>query len=218
MNLRANCLFAAILVVTAVSAQTFGQRPERPQGNQTQEQAPNPPLNPNSLDTVANELEQLRKSVQTLNTRLREITESLLAPDSKQNESANDKLRQISSNFELLSRTEERAEVLRKQLIELIEKETTYKSRMTQIDEDIRPENIERALSGFGTTRTPELRETRRRSLETERKGLESLLSIIGPSRIRLEEDVRQADMLVARLRQRLFPLIERQIDKITPY
>jgi hypothetical protein len=36
-------------------------------------------------------------------------------------------------------------------------------------------------------------------------------------SRIRLEEDVKQADALVSRLRQRLFPAIERQIEKINP-
>jgi hypothetical protein len=35
-------------------------------------------------------------------------------------------------------------------------------------------------------------------------------------SRIRLEEDVRQADLLVTKLRQRLFPLIDREIDKIS--
>jgi hypothetical protein len=46
----------------------------------------------------------------------------------------------------LLMHTEERAEVLRKQLIELIEKETSFKSRLAQIDEDMRPENIERAF------------------------------------------------------------------------
>jgi hypothetical protein len=33
-----------------------------------------------------------------------------------------------------------------------------------------------------------------------------------------LEEDVRQADLLVAKFRQRLFPLIEKQLDKLNPY
>ena len=88
---------------------------------------------------------------------------------------------------------------------------------MAQLDEDMRPENIERALSGIGTTRTPELRDTRRRVFENERKGIESLLNVTMQSRIRLEEDVRQADQLVSRLRQRLFPLIEKEIDKLNP-
>jgi hypothetical protein len=106
---------------------------------------------------------------------------------------------------------------LRKQLLELIEKDTSYKSRLAQIDEDMRPENIERALSGVGTTRTTELRDVRRRSLEIERRGLESLVNLTTQGRLRLEEDVRQADSLVSRLRQRLLPLIEKEIEAISP-
>jgi len=158
----------------------------------------------------------LRKSLQTLNTRLQAISEELLAP-ATQDDKTNEKIKRIATNLDLLMHTEERAEVLRKQLIELIEKETSFRSRMTQLDEDMRPENVERALVGIGTTRTPELRDTRRRVLENERKGIESLLNVTTQSRIRLEEDVRQADQLVSRLRQRLFPLIEKEIDKINP-
>ena len=170
----------------------------------------------NSGDALTNEVAELRKSVQTLNARLKAIAEELLSPDSK--ESDNQKVKQIATNLDLLSHTEERAEVLRKQLLELIEKETTYRTRLTQMDEDIRPENIERALAGIGTTRTAEMRDTRRRSLDSERKGLESLLALTSQSRIRLEEDVRQADQLVASFRQRLFPLIQKQLDKLSPY
>ena len=170
----------------------------------------------NSGDALTNEVAELRKSVQTLNARLKAIAEELLSPDTK--ESDNQKVKQIATNLDLLSHTEERAEVLRKQLLELIEKETTYRTRLTQMDEDIRPENIERALAGIGTTRTAEMRDTRRRSLDSERKGLESLLALTGQSRIRLEEDVRQADQLVASFRQRLFPLIQKQLDKLNPY
>ncbi|PYS24366.1 MAG: hypothetical protein DMF72_05995 [Acidobacteria bacterium] len=169
-----------------------------------------------STDLVASELALLRKSLQTLNSRLQAITEELLSPDSKQSD--NEKVKQIATNLDLLTHTEERAEVLRKQLIELIEKETAYRTRMTQMDEDMRPENIERSMAGIGGTRTAEMRDTRRRSLDSERKGLESLLSITAQSRIRLEEDVRQADLLVAKFRQRLFPLIDKQLEKLNPY
>jgi len=167
-------------------------------------------------DPVANEIAQLRKTLQTLNNRLQAITAELLSPDSKQSD--NEKLKQVASNLDLLAHTEERAEVLRKQLIELIEKETAYRTRLTQMDEDLRPESIERSMAGIGGTRTVEMRDTRRRSLDSERKGVESLLAITSQSRLRLEEDVRQADLLVAKFRQRLFPLIEKQLDKLNPY
>ena len=218
MNLRVRFFSILICGLTLFSAQTLAQSVR--QGTSTppgQEQLASLPPNSNSMEAVANQIDLLRKSVQTLSTRLREISDRLLAPDAKANDNSNDKVKRISANMELLGRVEERAEILRKQLLELIEKETAYKSRMAQIDEDIRPENIERALSGIGTTRTVELRDTRRRVLENERKGLESLLNQTTSSRIRLEEDVRQADSLVTKLRQRLLPLIEKEIEKITP-
>ncbi len=218
MNLRVRFFSILICGLTLFSAQTLAQSVR--QGTSTppgQEQLASLPPNGNSMEAVANQIDLLRKSVQTLSTRLREISDRLLAPDAKANDNSNDKVKRISANMELLGRVEERAEILRKQLLELIEKETAYKSRMAQIDEDIRPENIERALSGIGTTRTVELRDTRRRVLENERKGLESLLNQTTSSRIRLEEDVRQADSLVTKLRQRLLPLIEKEIEKITP-
>ncbi|MFN2578020.1 MAG: hypothetical protein ABR607_10065 [Pyrinomonadaceae bacterium] len=173
--------------------------------------------NPNSGDAVAGEIALLRKSLQTLNTRLRTISEELLAPDKNEDDKSIARVKQVTINLDLLTHAEERAEVLRKQLIELIEKETAYRSRMTQYEEDLRPENIERSLAGIGGTRTLEMRDTRRRVLENDRRGIESLLNVTVQSRLRLEEDVRQADQFVTRLRQRLFPLIEKEIEKINP-
>ena len=106
---------------------------------------------------------------------------------------------------------------MRKQLLELIEKETAYKSRLLQIDDDMRPESIERSMSLLGSTRTPELRDVRRRVLENDRRGFENLLIQTSQSRTRLDDDVKQADSLVSKLRQRVLPLIDKEIDKINP-
>lgn len=176
-------------------------------------QTPQPPAD----ESLTNEVAALRKSVQTLNTRLQVITDELLAPARRNEDKATESIKKVVTNLDLLAHAEQRAEVLRKQLIELIEKETAYKIRMGQFDEDLRPENIERAMIGVGGTRTAEARDVRRRGLENEKKGVDNLLSVTVQSRIRLEEDVRQADLLVTRLRQRLFPLIDREIDKISP-
>ena len=81
----------------------------------------------------------------------------------------------------------------------------------------MRPESIERSTSLVGTLRAPELRGVRRRVPDNERRGLESLLGQTAQSRNRLEDDARQADSLVARLRQRVLPLIDKEIDTITP-
>lgn len=208
-------IFSVVIWVLASSALSLAQTPERRAANsspQAQEQS----LNNGSMATVANELGLLRKSLQTLNDRLRVISETLLAPDAKENDPKEQETR-IAANIDLLSRAEQRAEALRKQLFDLIEKETVLKSRLVQIDDDMRPENIERAVSLVGTTRTVEMRDARRRILENDRRGYDSLLSQTSQSRQQLEDVVRQADAMVARLRSRLFPLIEKEIDKINP-
>ena len=206
-------------VLTLFSAPAFAQSVGPRQPNATP-QSEGPTLsratNANSLEAVANEIDLLRKALQTTNVRLREISDKLPALDSRQT-GASDKQNRIAPSLELLARAEERAGILRKQLIEMIEKETSYKSRQAQMDEETRPENIERTLSGVGTTRTVELRDVRRRSLEIEKKGLETLLTLTAQSRNRLEEEVRQADSLVSRIRQRVLPLIDREIEKLNP-
>jgi hypothetical protein len=216
MTMQVRFFSILICVVTLFSVQTFAQTPERRQTNsppQAQEQS----SNLNSTDTVANEIALLRKSLQALNTRLREISEKILSPGSKQGDAAGDQQNRIALNLDLLSRAEQRAEALRKQLLELTEKETSFKTRLVQIEEDMRPDSIDRSMSLQGSTRTPELRDTRRRVLENERRGVENLFNQASQSRQRLEEDVRQADALVARFRQRLLPLIEKEIEKINP-
>ena len=191
-------LFPSLLVVAAVPA--FAQTPQNA-----------------VTDPLTTEVTALRKSVQTLSNRLQTISDELLGPEKKNQDKEADTLKRISMNLELLTHAEQRAEILRRQLIDLIEKETSYKSRLTQMDEDMRPENIERSMVGIGSTRAPEMRDTRARVLQNEKRGIESVLAVTSQSRIRLEEDVRQADQLVTKLRLRLFPMIDKEVDKINP-
>jgi phage shock protein A len=205
-----------ICAVVFVCAEAHAQAPERrPTAPATQAQGGTPDA---SADTLANEIALLRKSLQTLNTRLREIGERLLGADAAKPAAASEgQQNRLAQNLALLSAAEQRAEMLRNQLLAMIERETGLRNRLVQLDEEMRPESIDRNLSLVGTTRTPELRDERRRMLENERGGVESLLSQASQSRARLEGDVRQADSMVARLRQRLLPLIDKQIDDMNP-
>jgi hypothetical protein len=216
MTTRARLLTAALCVATLLCAGSRAQTSQRPPN--TTPLPTEPAAGAVSADPVANEIALLRKSLQTLNARLREISEKLLSPDTLKTEGGlPGKLNPIAQNLDILSRAEQRAEALRRQLLEMTEKETAYRTRMMQLDDDMRPDSIDRSLSGIGTTRTPELRDLRRRQLDNERRGVEILLGQATSNRTRLEEDVKQADLLVARIRQRLLPIIEREIDKLQP-
>jgi len=128
---------AVICIVLVCSFQAFAQTSDRRQANSTlqaQEQPTTLAANMNSIDAMTNEIDLLRKSLQTLNTRLQDISDKLAAPDSKQGDGPNDKQKTIAANLNILTQAEQRAEVLRRQLLEAIEKEISYKSRITQVE------------------------------------------------------------------------------------
>lgn len=88
----------------------------------------------------------------------------------------------------------EEAENLRLQLLDLQAQEDSLRARGAQLDEALKPENIERSLAGVGSTRPEELRETRRKQLQIERDGVTAQLQILEASRVRLEAAIRDAD------------------------
>jgi len=85
-------------------------------------------------------------------------------------------------------------ETLRAQLLDVKAKEAELQSRERQLDEDLKPENIERSLAGVGSTRPEELRESRRRQLTIERDGVRAQLKLVTTSRERLEAVIRTAE------------------------
>jgi hypothetical protein len=81
----------------------------------------------------------------------------------------------------------EKLDKLRAQLLEVQAKEDGLRARAQQLEESLKPENIERSLAGVGSTKPEELRESRRRQLTIERDGVLAQLKIIEASKQRLE-------------------------------
>ncbi len=129
---------------------------------------------------------------------------------SRQVDRLTDKINQIEGqqrtlvDLERLSRAEQRAENFRAQLRDVQSKEADMQARLEQIEYDIKPENIERSTAIYGTTRPDEVREVRRRQLESERSRLQAQLNLLATSRTRLESAIALADTEVDRLRARL--------------
>ena len=90
----------------------------------------------------------------------------------------------------------ESAEKLKAQLLEVQAKEADLRARLQELDESIKPENIERSLAGVGSTRPEELREQRRRQLSIQRDGVLAQLQTIETSRTRLETALANAEAL----------------------
>lgn len=87
----------------------------------------------------------------------------------------------------------ESLEKLRAQLLDVQAKEEELRDRAQQLEESLKPENIERSLAGVGSTRPEELREFRRRQLTKERDGVLAQLKVVETSRQRLETAILNA-------------------------
>jgi chromosome segregation ATPase len=100
-----------------------------------------------------------------------------------------------------LATVEQQAETLRAQLRDVIDKQARLESRAQQLDEALKPENIERSVAGIGTTDATALRDQRRQQLEREKAGVEEQLQSLATSRSRLEASIASAEAEAVRLR-----------------
>lgn len=121
-----------------------------------------------------------------------------------------DKLSQMEENqrtlvdMERLSRAEQRAEALRTQQRDVLEKEGILQARLEQIEFSLKPENIDRSVSPYGSTRPEEARDARRRALESEKVRTQAQIELYATSRQRLETAIINADLEVDKLRRRI--------------
>jgi vacuolar-type H+-ATPase subunit I/STV1 len=139
------------------------------------------------------EQEALRRTVNSLSVQVTTLTEKIGKMEEQQ---------RTLVYLERLSRAEQRAENLRTQLRDVQSKEADLQARADQLDYDLRPENIERSVSVFGSTRPEELRELRRRQLENERNRVRTQLDQLANSRIRLEAAIATVEDEVDRWRR----------------
>ena len=166
--------------------------------------------------------DQKEQSSDTLQGWKPKVTAPAPAPDEDESQSGaikdltnqvnrlNNKLTQMQEDdryqldMERLTRAEQRAEQIRGQLMDIQGKIADFEARLEQIDYALRPENIEAATQGYGSTRPEVARDTRRKQLESERGRVQAQLKLAETSRARLEGAVANADAEVDNLRAKL--------------
>src|SRR5215510_14412191 len=77
----------------------------------------------------------------------------------------------------------ETVDQIKLRLLDLQAKEEELKYRSVELEEALKPENIERSLAGVGSTRPEELRAARRKQLSIERDSVQSQLRILANTR-----------------------------------
>jgi len=160
-----------------------------------QEPATPPASNETANRTMEDELAELRKKFQRLDsevTRLRLLVAKL------------EKYQQIDYLRDQLAKEEQRAEALQAQLGDISAKEGPLQDRVEEIDAQLRPQNLEQSMAGVGSTRPEEARDAVRNRLSNEKRRLQSQIDLLRQSRTRLHASLTTADASIARLRQRL--------------
>ena len=79
---------------------------------------------------------------------------------------------------------------LKQQLMEIEWVETEARIRLEEVGEQLKPENIELAVAGIGSTHPEELREYRRKLLTIERDGIQTQLDQLEEHRARIKAEI----------------------------
>ncbi|HKP73729.1 MAG TPA: hypothetical protein VJT82_12375 [Pyrinomonadaceae bacterium] len=164
----------------------------------------NRPATDAEQDEARKKLEELLGEFGKLNKKVDDLEKQRIS-DEKQ--------RRADLIQERLTRAEQRAEGLQSQLRDVLEKESNLQAQMDRVDEQLRPESIERQAALTGTFRPDELRDTIRRQLEAEKRRVRTQLDLLSASRTRLETSLANADQIVQRLRSQLDDATQKELE-----
>lgn len=140
---------------------------------------------------------------------IEELEQRIKGLEAAKGSTKDDGQKRLLLNLDILTRAEDRSAALRKQLFDIIDKENSIKTRLEGIDNELRPEAIERSTALVGSLRPEDLRATRKRSLESEKANLESLLAQIQATHTSLDQTLQRSEALVEKLRNKLEKDIE---------
>jgi hypothetical protein len=121
----------------------------------------------------------------------------------------------VLSSFTVAFAQSSTVEELRSQLSDVQKREEELQARARRIDEDLKPENIEKVFALNGSTRPEELREQRRRQLESEKANVRAQLDQLAQSRARLDTAIATAE--AAAYRQSALPSSYNPTPAATP-
>src|SRR5205085_4945476 len=100
-----------------------------------------------------------------------------------------------------LTKLEQQTETLRAQLREVTEKEAALEARRQQLDEDLRPENVQNRAALTGILDAEAAREQVRKQLEGEKARVAQQLELLATSQARLETAIAEAEAEMVRRR-----------------
>lgn len=165
-----------------------------------------------SLQNISQEISKISKSVQSFNVAVKELLEKFAVGRGMQ---LSERQQKLLLGYEVLNRAEQRLKILQEFQIELTQKDGEVKTRLAQIEENLLPGSVERNTAFIGSTKGEELRETRKRALETERRNLQTLAAQLSRNMQQNGGELQQAESFVTNLRRKILLQIEMEISDL---
>lgn len=182
------------------------------QGNQPNVSTQQTLQTQNPIENISVEISRIAKSVEALNLRLKNFSDTF---SSNQGLRLTDKQQKLLAAFEFLNRAEQRLATLQKLKIDLSEKQTSTNTKIATVENNLRQENIDRSIAITGSTNAEEIRSNRRQLLYKQKSELNELLNEIRNTMSDTDAEIRQTVMFLKNIRQRLFPEIEKEISDL---
>ncbi len=123
-----------------------------------------------------------------------------------------EKQQNILAAFEYLNRAEQRQATLQNFKIDLTKKQTEINLQLAQIEDDLRPESVDRSIALRGTTDAEGLRDIRRQALFRAQRELVDLSRDISRDISEIDREIRETQLFLKRIRGRIFPEIEKEL------
>ena len=151
--------------------------------------------NANTATQATEDPDAMKKTIRGLSDQVDRLNQKLGQVEQSQ---------QSMVDLERLSRAEQRSAQLRSELRDVQQKKGELEAHLEDVEYALKPENIERATAGYGTTRPEDVREQRRKQLESERDRVRKQLAEFQTSEDRLEQAIATSDAEVDRLQKKL--------------
>ncbi len=197
-------LFFSIVFISSI--QVFAQSSQPNVLTQQISQTQNP------IENISAEISRIFKSVESLNLRLKNFSDTF---SSNQGLRLTDRQQKLLTALEFLNRAEQRLATLQKLKIDLSEKQTSTNVRIATVENNLRQENIDRSIAVTGSTNAEEIRVNRRQLLFKQKSELSALLYEIRNNMSDTDAEIRQTVNFLKNIRQRLFPEIEKEISDL---
>lgn len=164
------------------------------------------------LENIEKNLGKISKSINEFNELLKNFSQTF---SSNQGLRLTEKQQRILAAFEYLNRAEQRLANLQNLKIDLTQKQTNINLQLAQIEDDLRPESIDRSVAVRGTTDAEELRDIRRQALNRQRLELRTLSNQISRDISEIDYEIQQTQQFLKRIRDRIFPEIEKELSNL---